>query len=183
MKRQALRLLLSIAVFGLLLSCGGGKQSSVVSFQSSDGTTGVPARHSPAPPASFKVGDPPPFQAAENWGAPPFQAATLSGTTLSETLSELDALPTPEGVDETLFSQLKEALSDALQNTWATGVPPVGTGETPVIQGEEKKLVSKPPTGKANRVDDLTLIVSNTYGEATFPFTLTVTERETWVHT
>jgi len=160
-------LVAAMALAAIVFSCGGSRKLPAVP-PSSDWTTGVPARHSPAPPASFKVGDPPPFQAAENWGAPPFQAATLSGTTLSETLSELDALPTPEGVDETLFSQLKEALRDALQDTWTTGVPPVGTGETRVIQGEEKKLVSSPPTGEANRVDDLELI---DLGDGTYTLT------------
>ncbi|OPX22166.1 MAG: hypothetical protein B1H03_05065, partial [Planctomycetales bacterium 4484_113] len=54
------------------------------------------------------------------------------------------------------------------QNTWTTGVPPVGTGETPVLQTEEKKLVSSPPTGEANRVDDLALTDN---GDGTYTLT------------
>ena len=130
---KCLRLLATLGAIALVLSCGGRKAPSL----SSDWTTGVPARHSPAPLLSPTTNNEQPT------------------TTLSEALADLDALPTPEGVDEAVFSALKSALREALQNTWTTGVPPVGTGETPVVQGEEKKLVSKPPTGEANRVDDL----------------------------
>ena len=129
----------------IFVTCGG-KQSSVA-------------------PLGRGLRAPPPTHL---WGAPSFQAATPCETTLTEALAELDALPTPEGVDESVFSALKAALREALQNTWTTGVPPVGTGETPVLQTEEKKLVSSPPTGEANRVDDLALTDN---GDGTYTLT------------
>jgi len=82
--------------------------------------------------------------------APPFQAASPSETTLDEALAELEALPTPEGVDASVFSGLKAALREALT---AKGV---------------SKIVSKPPTGEANRVDDLELIDN---GDGTYTLT------------
>ena len=115
----------------LLLSCGSGKQSSVVNSQPSDGRTGVPVRHCPAPPASFKVGDPPPFQAAEIRGAPSFQAATPSETTLDQALSEVEAMATPEGAPEGLVQMLAEMLAE--------------------------KLASRPPLSPADEVNDLTI--------------------------
>ena len=118
-----------------IFSTCGGKQSSVA-------------------PLGRGLRAPPPTHL---WGAPSFQAATPCETTLTEALAELDALPTPEGVDESLFSDLKAALREALQNTWTTGVPPVGTGETPMLQTEEKKIVATPPFGEGNIISDLSL--------------------------
>ena len=83
--------------------------------------------------------------------ASPFQAAIPSETTLDEALAELEALPTPEGVDETLFQQLKDALAEQLRTL--NVYPPNRAGERSTA-----KLASTPPTGEANRVDDLTLV-------------------------
>ncbi len=58
---------------------------------------------------------------------------------LDEALAELDALETPDDVDPALFQQLKDELAKQLS---AKGV---------------SKIVSTPPTGEANRVDDLEL--------------------------
>jgi len=69
-------------------------------------------------------------QAADN---PPVEAP------LHDALDEIDALETPEGVGPALFQQLKDELAKQLS---AKGVG---------------KIVSTPPTGEANRVDDLEL--------------------------
>jgi len=62
-------------------------------------------------------------------------AADLTGA-----LAQLDALPTPAGVDEELFARLKSALGEALR--------------------EEKspRMVASPPSGPSNEVDDLSLV-------------------------
>jgi len=101
------RLFLSVGLLALLLACGGGGRRSSVS----------------------------PSQVAVS----PFPSAPLvpHEAVLNLVLVDLEALPTPQGVQEALFSQLKSALTEALQ---ARGV---------------SKLVSKPPTGEANRVGDL----------------------------
>ncbi len=58
---------------------------------------------------------------------------------IDDALGELEELQCPEGVDEKLWGKLKEALNDALTERTAS------------------KVVSAPPTGEANRVNDLTL--------------------------
>ena len=152
---RILRTVGTAAALLLLLSCGGGKQASVLSGQSPDWMTAV----SPA-----GAGLPVTLQ-----GAVPLQRNDQPREiALDEALAELDALETPTGVDGVLFSQLKEALREALRNTWTTGLPPVGTGETPVLQGKQGKLVSTPPTGEANRVEDLELINN---GDGTYTLT------------
>jgi PKD repeat protein len=60
--------------------------------------------------------------------------------TLDSALAELDALPTPDGVDATTFEQLKSSLADALRSTGAV------------------KFTSTPPTGTVNRIADFTLL-------------------------
>ena len=132
------KLTLTVVLAALLLSCGGGRQppgqSSVVSGQSS-----------------------------VNRVAPSFQTATPSETTLAEALAEIEVLEAPEGVDEAVFSQLKEALAEALLAQWSTGETPViqGNGETagtrsPPYSGGIK-LISSPPDGSSNIVNDLTV--------------------------
>jgi len=64
--------------------------------------------------------------------------------TLSEALAELDALSTPAGVDESLFSELKSAFASQL-----------GTRNA---EGRTGKLVSTPPGGESNRVTDMSII-------------------------
>ncbi len=89
---------------------------------------------------------------------------------LDDALSDLDALETPDGVDEALFTELKDALREAL-----VSYPPGRRGSL-APQGEEPgwlarpthgvhKFVSTPPTGDANRVDDLELTDN---GDGTF---------------
>gem|GEM_PF-2334785 len=82
---------------------------------------------------------------------------------LTDALSELDALPTPEGVDAAVFSQLKDALREALCRATPCGSPSSAGGKPPPY-----KIASKPPTGEANRVDDLTLIDN---GDGTYTLT------------
>ncbi|OPX22754.1 MAG: hypothetical protein B1H03_03515 [Planctomycetales bacterium 4484_113] len=131
--------ILAVLVLLLIGSCGKGKSTSTLL----------------APQESVR-------------GFPSQETEARKLPSLDEVLAELEALPAPEGVDESLFSALKSALREALQNTWTTGVPPVGTGETPVLQTEEKKLVATPPTGEGNRVDDLELIDN---GDGTYTLT------------
>jgi hypothetical protein len=61
--------------------------------------------------------------------------------TVSDTLAELDALGKPEGVDAELWGELKGALKSALSTNY----------ELPTT-----KITSSPPSGPANRVQDLT---------------------------
>ncbi len=57
---------------------------------------------------------------------------------LDDTLAQLDALARPDGVDEKLWADLTSALRTAL-----------------TADSHDGKLISKPPTGEANRVTDL----------------------------
>ena len=65
-------------------------------------------------------------------------APTVERSPLEAALAELDALETPEGVDEALFADLREALKAELLTY---GI----------------KSTATPPTGLNNRVDDLTV--------------------------
>ncbi|MCD6282467.1 SBBP repeat-containing protein [bacterium] len=58
---------------------------------------------------------------------------------LNETLADLEKLKTPEGVAPDLFQQLKDELAKQLHINSAS------------------KIICRPPTGEANRVDDLAL--------------------------
>ena len=141
MTRKHLSVLISIGLLALLstalLSCGGGRQSPAASPQSSD-----------------------------NRVAPPFQAAIPSETTrhggqaLDEALAQLDALPVPAGVDETVFQELKDRLATLLttnnQHFPAVARPTTG------------RYASTPPGGPSNRVDDL-LLADN--GDGTYTLT------------
>jgi len=60
--------------------------------------------------------------------------------------SELDALDVPEGVDPSLFEELKDALEEAL-----------------LAQGIDR-MVSTPPTGESNRVDPLNYYIEDVEG-------------------
>ncbi|OPX23272.1 MAG: hypothetical protein B1H03_02105 [Planctomycetales bacterium 4484_113] len=62
---------------------------------------------------------------------------------LNEALAELDALPTPEGVDEAVFSELRSALAHQLR--------------TQSAERGTSKLVAAPPIGESNRVTDLSV--------------------------
>src|SRR4051794_15150198 len=64
-------------------------------------------------------------------------APERSSITLAEALAQVDALPTPAGVDSGDFSQLKSALAASLR----------ASGQT--------KFTSGLPTGSASQVDDL----------------------------
>ena len=141
--------LTALAISLMLSTCGGGKQSSVVNLQSSDRSGGQPQQRV----------------------APPIQAVV----SLDSTLAELDALETPDGVDAALFQELKDALGEAL----AMHASSVGRGFTPrrdtsadgaaaAHKGPPYRIVSTPPTGEANRVNDLT-ITDN--GDGTYALT------------
>ena len=96
--------------------------------------------------------------------------------TLQDALTELDLLEKPDGVDEKVWAELKGALRVALE-TKAFGEKN-GSGELQFATtskvsrpgGREslptKKLVSTPPTGAANKVNDLT-VTRETNGDFT----------------
>jgi len=109
------RLVIGIALALLLLACGGGRKG---------GSIAPPAGGQLAPPAT----------------AQPAPSVPPGGQAVDEVLAELEAMPTPEGVSDAVFSELKAALRDALT---AKGV---------------SKLASGPPIGPSNSVDDLTLV-------------------------
>jgi len=70
---------------------------------------------------------------------------------LDEVLSDLDVLPCPEGVDSSLWSELKSALADRLTTD----------NQKPTTA----RIASAPPTGEPNRVNDLSLTDN---GDGTF---------------
>jgi len=78
------------------------------------------------------------------------QSTALPSQSMGDALGELDALARPAGVDAELWAQLKSAFADTLA---ARG---------------QAKMVSAPPTGSANRVNDLS-ITDN--GDGTFRLT------------
>jgi len=67
-------------------------------------------------------------------------AGIQTETTLAQALADLDAYPVPEGVNPSLFQELKDELARQLSEKMAG------------------RIVSTPPTGDANVVDDLVLI-------------------------
>ncbi len=101
-----------------------------------------------------------------------------------ETLAELERMECPEGVEEALFDELKDALVEALKNSCRAAIygrrdssrKDDGGDESPPysdssVDGDGHsmlcpyKSVATPPTGEANRVNDLT-ITDN--GDGTF---------------
>ena len=138
----------------LILSTCGGKQSSVVSGQSSDWRTGGLPAVAGSPVISQGVGGADqPRETPETTGV----AVVPTAVSLDQALAELDALPTPEDVDASLFSELKEALREALVGRVGRGFIPAeeGTARLKSRPTQGIKIVSKPPTGEANKVDDL----------------------------
>ncbi|MCD6282023.1 hypothetical protein J7J84_00235, partial [bacterium] len=114
-------------------ACGGRKQPSAASLQSSDGSGGL--------------------QAADS---------------LDDTLAELNALETPDGVDPALFEELKDALAEALNDPCRAGIYPrrsatgmYDCGHKWPPYSEGIKLASSPPTGASNRIDDLACSLSD----------------------
>jgi len=102
--------------------------------------------------------------------APAIQPA--ADTSLDETLTELAGMETPEGVDEALWVELKDALNEALEERASS----VGRGFAPrrdtsaddaaaARKGPPYRFVATPPTGEANRVNDLTILDN---GDGTF---------------
>jgi len=106
-------------------------------------------------------------------GGQAIQAAV--DVTLDEALAELDALPTPDGVDEALFAQLKDALASLLESRFSNRDYEDGSGglqaTTPLIAqpgdcassvvSTTRRIVSSPPTGATNRIDDLACFLSD----------------------
>ena len=120
------RTILTACLLGMLVSCAGGRRE-----------------HPPVAPLP-----------GEGVTPPVISQGASHETTLDEALAELEALATPEGVDDARFSQLKSALANQLRT----------------LNGERgtSKLVSTPPTGEANRVEDLTLTDN---GDGTYTLT------------
>ncbi len=87
---------------------------------------------------------------------------------LDDALAELDALPTPDGVDPALFEELKDALAEALNDSCRAGIYPRrstsgmdGGGHKWPPYSEDIKLASSPSTGNTNRIDDLACSLSD----------------------
>ena len=143
---------LATALLALVFSCSGSMQSSVLGPQSSDNTWG---------PSASTPGVAPECGGAPGLGTcPPWRSGSPPEATLDEALVELEALEPPPGVDESVFSQLKAALREALVHgvgarhavpspgagthplTWIADSPrrasvsSATTGGTPVIQGK-----------------------------------------------
>ena len=140
------------ALCALTFTTCGGKKTRLVAQIASTGSGGLQAADD-----AHRV-------------APPIQAATE--VSLDEALAELDALETPNGVNDALFAELKEALRDALgERASSVGrdlrVPPSSGSSLTADDGRlmTAKLASTPPTGEANRVNDLALTDN---GDGTF---------------
>ena len=91
---------------------------------------------------------------------------------LDQTLAELEGMECPEGVDEELWVELKDALKEALQTELTESKP--GSPARLLASPEEQdghsmlcpyKSVATPPTGEANRVNDLAI---SDNGDGTF---------------
>jgi hypothetical protein len=130
--------LLSAAIL-VLFSCGGHRSAN------------APAKLQPQPPQA--------------------QQHTQS---LTAALSELDALDKPDGVDAKLWDELKGALRTALEEKYSSGTPRslarlVDNADEPgLLARRTRKITSTPPTGDANRVNDLA-IADN--GDGTYSLT------------
>ena len=92
--------------------------------------------------------------------------------TIDNALAELGEMECPEGVNAALWVELKDALKEALQTELTESKP--GSPARLLASPEEQdghsmlcpyKWVSTPPTGEANRVDDLAILDN---GDGTF---------------
>jgi outer membrane protein assembly factor BamB len=84
-----------------------------------------------------------------------------SPQSLEEAQAQLAALACPDGVDAALWAQLKSALDEALRCRAGTCAPPSGSSAKSDHGGPRvaalQKTASTPPTGEANRVNDLAI--------------------------
>jgi len=129
--KTVFRLVQVLTVLAALLAlntCGGSKQSSAISHQLSDRS------------------DEP--QAAEE----------TESQSLDETLAELEGMECPEGVDEALWVGLKDGLASQLESRLSSrDSSNVGSQLENRDSMFGDKIVATPPTGEANRVDDLAI--------------------------
>jgi len=96
--------------------------------------------------------------------APPIQTAAVDS--LDDTLAELDALAVPDGIDPVLFEELKDALASQLESRFSNRDSLSDHSRLESRDSRfEGKLVCAPPTGEANRVDDLAILDN---GDGTF---------------
>ncbi len=130
MRQSLLVAIVLIAAAMLLTTCGGGHKRAVVQGLS---------------PGS-SVGDKTSPEGLPAEAGLDYQEAV----SLDSALSELAALETPEGVDPALFAELKDALREALDQRFS----PLTSNPSSLTPA---KLVSTPPTGESNRVNDLTI--------------------------
>ncbi len=104
--------------------------------------------------------------------APPIQAAI----SLDEALAELEGMECPEGVDEALWGELKDALEEALltqaesrlSSRDSTGSNSGLESPDSTVRGPTARFASTPPTGDANRVNDLAI---SDNGDGTYTLT------------
>ncbi len=153
-KRNLRRVLISITfcAFALLTStCGGGRQPTPQS-----GVPDVLVGGKDTPETDLIRG---------RLDTDLIQGGNGKSVSLVDVLRELEDMPPPAGVDADTFAQLKSALSRQL-NTYSESrrdpaegrvnfSPEVGAGLKLSVLQDEGKFVSKPPTGKANRINDL----------------------------
>ncbi len=138
---RVIALTIVVCAFALVLNtCGGGRKGSVV-----QGLSPGSSQDSKTSPEGLDY---------------PIEVS------LDEALAELAAYPTPDGVDAELFAQLKAALGEALHEQWGASTSRSGVScefvGSPGLETDSPrgmgKFVSTPPTGEANRVDDLAII-------------------------
>jgi len=138
-------LTITSCTFALALStCGGGKKGSVVqgfspgfSVESKTSPEGLPAME--GLPAEAGLDYP-------------------ESDSLDDALVELDALERPQGVDEALWTELKDALTSQLESRFSNRDS--SSAHSRLESRDSRfggKLVSTPPTGEANRVTDLAI--------------------------
>jgi len=145
-RRFRLSVIATVLLVALALAACGGKKTRLVPQPAPIGSGGLQAADD-----AHRV-------------APPIQAA--ADISLDEALAELDALDAPDGVDEALFAELKDALSSQLESRFSNRDSLMGHSRLESRDSRfEGKFVSTPPTGEANRVNDLA-IADN--GDGTF---------------
>ncbi len=163
MRQGFLVAVICLAAAMLLTTCGGGNKRAVVQGLR-------------APEASFSPGS-----SQESKTSPeglPAQAGLdyRESISLDDALAEIDAYPTPDGVDAELFAELKDALEEALLTQVESRLSSRDSKDrsgglqatTPLIAqpgdcassvvSTTARFVSTPPTGESNLVDDLELI-------------------------
>jgi len=94
------------------------------------------------------------------------RARTERSLSLNEVSAQLSRIKAPEGVDADVFAQVKDELARQSPLGRSLALHPDLAGG----KSSDQRFVSKPPTGKANRISDLAL---QNDGDGTFEITWT----------